>query len=359
MKRIATIAAVFMFAVSANAQITLDESNIQALIGKRLVIFDYEASDTTGTYAISQQTGENETWDITGFTWVLRDSTMSDWYSSIAGTVGEDDPDFASANIAQVLSSSDTTVIDVASYSIFDSNGLYEVGFMGIFDNDGTIDTTKSVYTPPSLDVPFPFTYQTTVSDSVVHTQTAFGQGSFQDTTAKSGVVDGWGTLVTPDGSFDVLRYRYEERTYAFGTVSDETHYEWWGDTGPIFAISIDESIFGSSTEVNYSTVTVTDITSVDPDFRTTPENFALQQNYPNPFNPSTVIPFELKSSAVVELAVYDMLGRRIQTLTEGRLPAGSHTVSWEVAENLPGGIYIARLSVDGRHQSRTMTFLK
>lgn len=358
MKRIATIAAVFVFAISANAQITLDENNIQALIGKRLVIFDYEASDTTGTYAISQQTGENETWDITGFTWVLRDSTTSDWYSSIAGTVGDDDPDFAAANIAQVLTSSDTTVIDVASYSMFDSNGLYEIGFMGIFDNDGMNDTTKSVYTPPSLDVPFPFTYQTTVSDSVVHTQSVSGQGSFQDTTAKSGVVDGWGTLVTPDGSFDVLRYRYEERNYAFGTVFQETHYEWWGETGPIFAISIDESLFGSSTEVNYSTVTVTDITAVDPGHLGIPRTFALRQNYPNPFNPSTAIPFELETSAVVELAIYDMLGRKVQTLADGRLPAGSHSVTWE-AENLPGGIYIARLSVDGQNQSRTMTFLK
>ena len=51
---------------------------------------------------------------------------------------------------------------------------------------------------------------------------------------------------------------------------------------------------------------------------------FVLHQNYPNPFNPSTNINFELSQTSEVNIAVYDMLGRKVSDLVSGQMNAGN-----------------------------------
>lgn len=55
-----------------------------------------------------------------------------------------------------------------------------------------------------------------------------------------------------------------------------------------------------------------------------------LRQNFPNPFNPSTRIDFSLQNTGPVEIAVFDVGGRRIAILHEGTLEAGEHHVVWD-----------------------------
>jgi hypothetical protein len=76
-------------------------------------------------------------------------------------------------------------------------------------------------------------------------------------------------------------------------------------------------------------------------------EKFVVLQNYPNPFNPSTAISFSLPHAAVVSLKVYDMLGREVATLVEGREEAGEHSVTWN-AEGFASGVYFCRLQANG-----------
>ncbi len=77
------------------------------------------------------------------------------------------------------------------------------------------------------------------------------------------------------------------------------------------------------------------------------PLGFVLKQNYPNPFNNSTRIEFELPASTEVELVLYEQSGRRVRTLFEGRLPAGTHMVELS-AGDLPSGVYFYRLKAAG-----------
>lgn len=89
------------------------------------------------------------------------------------------------------------------------------------------------------------------------------------------------------------------------------------------------------------------------------PMAFHLDQNYPNPFNPSTRIPFSLERDAAVSLVVFDLMGREVARLAEGRvLPAGSHAFQFD-AGSLPSGSYLYRLSANGRTELRTMFLLK
>jgi aryl-phospho-beta-D-glucosidase BglC (GH1 family) len=90
------------------------------------------------------------------------------------------------------------------------------------------------------------------------------------------------------------------------------------------------------------------------------PATFALQQNYPNPFNPSTVISFQLPVFSEIELAVYDIRGRRIAILRQGKFAAGVHKVRWQPGASVPSGMYFLRLRVDGGEvKMRKVLFMK
>ncbi|HCL30520.1 MAG TPA: hypothetical protein DIC52_19085, partial [Candidatus Latescibacteria bacterium] len=85
--------------------------------------------------------------------------------------------------------------------------------------------------------------------------------------------------------------------------------------------------------------------------------------NYPNPFNPSTWIPYSIASSTVVELTIYDVLGRRVLDLVSGRQPAGSHVASWNgtdaVGRSMAPGVYFYRIIAGGVRETRRMVLVE
>ena len=99
-------------------------------------------------------------------------------------------------------------------------------------------------------------------------------------------------------------------------------------------------------------------ITSVKARSDASPPNFVLGQNFPNPFNPSTVITYQLSTSAFVSLTVFDILGKKVGTLVHERQNAGSHAVTFN-AENLPSGIYFYRLQSGTFAETRKLAILK
>jgi hypothetical protein len=76
------------------------------------------------------------------------------------------------------------------------------------------------------------------------------------------------------------------------------------------------------------------------------PGDFRLGQNYPNPFNPLTTIEYHLPVDAYIEIGVYDILGRQIETLVKMNRFAGSHKVIWNTGD-IASGIYIYTLKAD------------
>jgi flagellar hook assembly protein FlgD len=74
-----------------------------------------------------------------------------------------------------------------------------------------------------------------------------------------------------------------------------------------------------------------------------------LDQNYPNPFASSTTIQFNLAEPGAVRLEIYDVIGRKVATLVDGSLSAGTHAVSWD-GSSVPNGIYFYTLTRAGAH---------
>lgn len=89
----------------------------------------------------------------------------------------------------------------------------------------------------------------------------------------------------------------------------------------------------------------------------------ALHQNYPNPFNPRTTIAFELLETASITLDIYDVSGRLVARVAEGRWEKGHHEVAWD-GRNAAGapcatGIYFSALRAGSRCLTRKMVLLK
>ena len=87
-------------------------------------------------------------------------------------------------------------------------------------------------------------------------------------------------------------------------------------------------------------------------------ESFTLFQNYPNPFNPSTVISYQLSTRVLVVLNVYDVLGRKVETLIDRVQMAGVHSVTFN-APTLPSGVYFYRLQAGKHEDTRKLLLLK
>jgi len=88
------------------------------------------------------------------------------------------------------------------------------------------------------------------------------------------------------------------------------------------------------------------------------PASYALQQNYPNPFNPVTTIEFAAPAAGEVRLKVYDLLGKEVASVFEGRLEAGFHRFSFD-GSRLSSGVYFYRVEAGGYTELKKMTLIK
>ncbi len=89
-----------------------------------------------------------------------------------------------------------------------------------------------------------------------------------------------------------------------------------------------------------------------------------LRGSYPNPFNPSTTIEYYLASGAKVNLALYDVAGRRVRTLVAGAFTeAGVHKVNWNGTDDngkkLASGIYFAHFVAEGQASAKKLILLR
>ena len=72
-------------------------------------------------------------------------------------------------------------------------------------------------------------------------------------------------------------------------------------------------------------------------------ETFQLHYNYPHPFNPTTSIEYILPENTAIELIIYNIQGRKLQTLIKGFKFAGHHSINWN-ASNYSSGVYLVKM---------------
>ncbi|TKJ42560.1 hypothetical protein CEE37_02405 [candidate division LCP-89 bacterium B3_LCP] len=110
-----------------------------------------------------------------------------------------------------------------------------------------------------------------------------------------------------------------------------------------------DQESFYLEKEGNSSVVTTSDGAAI--------EMFELNV-YPNPFNATTVLSYQLHVASMVNLAIYDIYGRKVAELINSQRGAGVHQVTFD-SDMLSSGVYVARLTTNQTQQTTKFVLLK
>jgi len=108
---------------------------------------------------------------------------------------------------------------------------------------------------------------------------------------------------------------------------------------------------------INLNVVTSLDAPIPD-DNDARPDAFAMRQNFPNPFNPSTTIEFSLPMDSDIRLTVYDLTGREVAILVNGKLKAGTYSANWN-AESFTSGVYLVKMETPTFSASKKIALIK
>ena len=88
------------------------------------------------------------------------------------------------------------------------------------------------------------------------------------------------------------------------------------------------------------------------------PNNYSIASIYPNPFNPVTSITYGLPEHVNVQILVYDLSGKQVETLINEFQTPGYHSVNWN-ADNLPSGVYLVRMDSGEFTQTQKVVLVK
>jgi len=163
---------------------------------------------------------------------------------------------------------------------------------------------------------------------------------------------------------WDWFRREFNEESWTFEVEADsflirfDTIWDTWGCVAWsfkwwVYAISDEDTVECES----HFWLNVQGPGSVNEDDNICPD-FFLKEAYPNPFNSTTTITYALPFTSQISLTIYNLSGRRIETLFNGRLQAGVHCANL-TAGDLTSGLYFVKLEGLGQKLTGKIMLIK
>jgi hypothetical protein len=216
-------------------------------------------------------------------------------------------------------------------------------------DSSGTVATdTSFIFVSPTNDPPEPFnllspedSYSVSYDpDSLATLEFVWEeaiQNRYETDTVRYWVVFTSGMVQYTVGPMDSTHYAVPIQSLADSMgFSRETEltFNWL-----VWAQDSEEHVFASNAPWTFT------IPALDVSGRVLnlPDEYYLSANYPNPFNSLTRLSFGLPASGATEISVWDVRGRRLETLVTGSHPAGCYEAVWD-ARGFPTGIYLVTM---------------
>ena len=118
-----------------------------------------------------------------------------------------------------------------------------------------------------------------------------------------------------------------------------------------VFIISGISFAYGDYKHLSTNVITVGDPSVPSDDYK-------LYQNYPNPFNPATKISFKINKEGFVYLSVFNLVGQEVSVLVYENKKPGVYEVEFD-AQDLPSGVYLYKLQINGYVSVKRMTLIR
>ena len=212
--------------------------------------------------------------------------------------------------------------------------------------------TNVNVYTVVSSPVGIigEFYFGTNVSAGTPHPAIGYDSWFWEKIVVNGNSVSVW---VYADGEAptDTASYTFTTNNVTLGTAAPELH---------ILGATDDDSSAVHIDEIWYNeTPTAMGISDDVP----IASSYKLGQNYPNPFNPTTHIRFNIPETGLVNITIYDMLGRQVKTLINNTQDAGYRSIIWDATNDygkpMSAGIYLYQIQTGDFIQTKKMVLLK
>ena len=95
----------------------------------------------------------------------------------------------------------------------------------------------------------------------------------------------------------------------------------------------------------------------------TLPITYKLYNAYPNPFNPRTTLHYDLPEDAFVNIRIYDLKGRLVNTLVSKEQTAGYKAIKWAGVDDkgkaVSAGIYLYEIQAGEFRETKKMVLLR
>ena len=93
------------------------------------------------------------------------------------------------------------------------------------------------------------------------------------------------------------------------------------------------------------------------------PNQLILHPNFPNPFNPITTLRYDIPQDGLINITIYDMMGKTVKTLVNSSKTAGYQSIQWNATndrnEPVSAGLYLYTIQAGEFRQTRKMVLLK
>ena len=346
----------------ASAQITITRADVIAQItstGTASTFFTDDAASLSALQALADRTGGSQTWDFRSFPWA--DEFTGSFAPATPPVPGADSLD-GETHIVEA------TMEDSTAYAFYNITSD-EARLLGVTaevdDGEGGTMVAGVRFAPYELLHPLPLTSSSTWSSTYALEFIPAIDG-FETETAETAAVVGWGTLITPVGSAEVLQVRTEMVTTSTieipgmdPIVTTDTSYtvEFVAKVGIGASIFLDAD--GVATDASYSTLVGSGggtASSDGPDAN----GLRLVLDGPNPVRRGATadVAFTLDEPAEVRLEAFDVLGRHVATLADGAYGAGPQRVTFST-DGLPAGLYVVRLGARNRTAALRLTVIE
>jgi hypothetical protein len=170
-----------------------------------------------------------------------------------------------------------------------------------------------------------------------------------------AGVITGGTNTVTYNNTHETNGIHFASANQNSGTFNWTAPSSGTGDVS-LYIAGLQGNMGGLNTTLVILAQELT--TGIGDEIGNIPRGPHLSQNYPNPFNAGTTIDFSVAAPGAIKLVVYDLLGREIETIIDGPVSSGNHSLAFD-ASRLSSGVYFYRLQTGETVLTKRMILLK